>query len=65
MDKAAVAVRNARASIHKKLQDMQKRKEARPDDIRKAHDQMEKLVEKAQKDVKDDFESARKCMEQS
>jgi hypothetical protein len=44
---------------------MQKRKEARPDDIRKAHDQMEKLVEKAQKDVKDTFEAARKGMEQT
>lgn len=65
MDKAASAVRSARAAIHKKLQDMQKRKEARPDDIRKAHDQMEKLVEKAQKDVKDTFESARKGMEQA
>lgn len=64
MDKAATAVRSARAAIHKKLQDMQKRKEARPDDIRKAHDQMEKLVEKAQKDVKDTFEAARKGMEQ-
>lgn len=65
MDKAANAVRSARAAIHKKLQDMQKRKEARPDDIRKAHDQMEKLVEKAQKDVKDTFEAARKGMEQA
>ncbi|PCG93547.1 Ribosome recycling factor [Penicillium occitanis (nom. inval.)] len=65
MDKAAGAVRSARAAIHKKLQDMQKRKEARPDDIRKAHDQMEKLVEKAQKDVKDTFEAARKGMEQA
>lgn len=64
MEKAANAVRSARAAIHKKLQDMQKRKEARPDDIRKAHDQMEKLVEKAQKDVKDTFEAARKGMEQ-
>jgi ribosome recycling factor len=64
MDKAATAVRSARAATHKKLQDMQKRKEARPDDIRKAHDQMEKLVEKAQKDVKDTFEAARKGMEQ-
>lgn len=43
---------------------MQKKKEARPDDIRKAHDQMEKVVEKAQKDIKDTFESARKVMEQ-
>lgn len=65
MDKASSAVRSARAAIHKKLQDMQKRKEARPDDIRKAHDQMEKLVEKAQKDVKDTFEAARKGMEQA
>jgi ribosome recycling factor len=43
---------------------MQKKKEARPDDVRKAHDQMEKVVEKAQKDIKDVFETARKGLEQ-
>ncbi|OKL56870.1 hypothetical protein UA08_07837 [Talaromyces atroroseus] len=64
MDKASNAIRSSRATIHKRLQDMQKKKEARPDDIRKAHDQMEKVVEKAQKDIKDTFETARKTMEQ-
>lgn len=64
MEKASNSVRSSRAAIHKKLQDMQKKKEARPDDIRKAHDQMEKVVEKAQKDIKDTFENARKVMEQ-
>lgn len=64
MDKASNSVKSSRATIHKRLQDMQKKKEARPDDIRKAHDQMEKVVEKAQKDIKDTFESARKAMEQ-
>ncbi|QKX54000.1 uncharacterized protein TRUGW13939_01082 [Talaromyces rugulosus] len=65
MEKAANSVKNSRASIHKRLQDMQKKKEARPDDVRKAHDQMEKVVEKAQKDIKDVFETARKGLEQA
>jgi ribosome recycling factor len=64
MEHASTAVRNSRASFHKKLQDMQKKKEARPDDVRKAHDQMEKVVEKGQKEIKDLFESARKALEQ-
>ncbi|KAH8701148.1 ribosome recycling factor-domain-containing protein [Talaromyces proteolyticus] len=65
MEKAANSVKSSRAGIHKKLQDMQKKKEARPDDIRKAHDQMEKVVEKAQKDIKDVVEMARKTLEQA
>lgn len=65
MEKAANSVKSSRASIHKRLQDMQKKKEARPDDVRKAHDQMEKVVEKAQKDIKDVFETAKKGLEQA
>jgi ribosome recycling factor len=64
MERAANAVRNSRASFHKRLQEMQKKKEARPDDIRKAHDQMEKVVDKGQKDIKDLFETAKKAWEQ-
>jgi len=51
--------------MHKKLQDMQKKKTARPDDVRKAHDQMEKATEKGHKEVKDLFEAARKTLEQA
>jgi ribosome recycling factor len=64
MEHASNAVRNSRATLHKKLQDMQKKKEARPDDIRKLHDQMEKVVEKGQKEIKDLFETAKKAFEQ-
>ncbi|KAF7713229.1 Uncharacterized protein PECH_002216 [Penicillium ucsense] len=64
-EKAAGAVRDARGVIHKRLQDMQKKKIARPDDVRKAHDQMEKVAEKGQKDVKDLFDSAKKSLEQA
>ncbi|KAJ5242353.1 uncharacterized protein N7469_000680 [Penicillium citrinum] len=64
-EKAANTVRDARGSMHKKLQDMQKKKTARPDDVRKAHDQMEKATEKGHKEVKDLFEAARKTLEQA
>lgn len=44
---------------------MQKKKVARPDDVRKAQDQMEKITEKAQKEVKDVFETAKKALERA
>jgi len=65
MERAANSVRKSRSTLHKRLQEMQKKKMARPDDIRKAHDQMEKVVEKGQKEVKDLFETARRSIEQS
>lgn len=49
--------------MHKHLQDLQKKKIARADDVRKAHDKMEKLVEKGQKEVKDLLEVAKKGLE--
>jgi ribosome recycling factor len=51
--------------MHKRLQDMQKKKVARPDDVRKAQDQMEKASDKGQKDVKDLFEAAKRALEQA
>ncbi|KGO65719.1 Ribosome recycling factor [Penicillium italicum] len=45
--------------------DMQKKKLARPDDVRKAHDQMEKVTDQGQKEVKDAFELAKKTLEQA
>lgn len=65
MDRAVNAVRNSRAVLHKRFQEMQKKKEARPDDIRRAHDQMEKVAEKGQKEIKDLFEAAKKAFEQT
>lgn len=63
MERAVGAVRDSRGVLHKRLQDMQKRKSARPDDVKKAQVQMEKLTEKGQKEVKDLFEGARKALE--
>lgn len=64
-EKAAGVVRDSRGAIHKRLQDMQKKKLARPDDVRKAHDQMEKVTDQGQKEVKDAFETAKKTLEQA
>ncbi|KAJ5449701.1 uncharacterized protein N7458_006150 [Penicillium daleae] len=64
-EKAASAVRDSRGAMHKRLQDMQKKKLARPDDVRKAHDHMEKATEKGQKDVKELFDAAKKSLEQA
>lgn len=49
--------------MHKRLQDMQKKKTARPDDVRNATVQMEKVTEKGHKEVKDLFDAARKILE--
>lgn len=64
-EKAAGIVRDSRGAMHKRLQDMQKKKLARPDDVRKAHDQMEKVTDQGQKEVKDEFEGAKKTLEQA
>ncbi|KAJ5139125.1 uncharacterized protein N7515_003973 [Penicillium bovifimosum] len=64
-ERAASAVRDSRGAMHKRLQDLQKKKLARPDDVRKAHDQMEKATDQGQKDVKDAFEGVRKTLEQA
>lgn len=63
MERTIIAVRESRGAVHKRLQDMQKKKIARPDDVRKAQDQMEKLTEKGQKEVKELFDAAKKGME--
>ncbi|GAQ12050.1 heat shock protein SSB1 [Aspergillus lentulus] len=65
MEKAAGAVRESRSVSHKRLQDMQKKKLARPDDVRKAQDQMERLTEKGQKEVKELFDAAKRALERA
>ncbi|KAE8376181.1 ribosome recycling factor [Aspergillus bertholletiae] len=65
MEKATAAVRDSRGSIHKRLQDMQKKKIARPDDVRKAQEQVDKITEKGQREVRDLFEAAKKAMERA
>lgn len=64
MDKAANVVKNSRATQQKKLREMKLKKTVRPDDLKKASDQMEKVVEKGQKEVKDVFEGVKKALEQ-
>jgi ribosome recycling factor len=51
--------------MQKRLRAMELSKAARPDDVRKAHREMEKVVEKGNADVKKAVEAARKAMEQS
>lgn len=63
MERAASSVRDSRGVIHKRLQEIVKKKIARPDDARKSQDKMEKLTEKGQKEVKELFEAAKKVME--
>ncbi|KAL4802859.1 ribosome recycling factor-domain-containing protein [Aspergillus unguis] len=65
MERAASSVRDSRGAIHKRLQNLIKKKTARPDDARKSQDKMEKLTEKGQKEVKDLFETAKKAMERA
>ncbi|KAL4996499.1 ribosome recycling factor-domain-containing protein [Aspergillus recurvatus] len=65
MERAASNVRETRGVVHKRLQEMIKKKIARPDDARKSQDKMEKLTENGQKEVKDLFEAAKKAMERA
>lgn len=65
MEKAASSIRDSRGGVHKRLQDAQKKKIARPDDVKKTHEKMEKVVEKGQKDIKELFEAAKKALEQA
>lgn len=62
---ANVGVRNARGAMQKRLRAMELKKAARPDDLKKAHKEMEKIVEKGVADVKKSVDAARKTMEQS
>ncbi|KAL4912192.1 ribosome recycling factor-domain-containing protein [Aspergillus aurantiobrunneus] len=63
MERAASSVRDSRGAIHKRFQEIVKKKIVRPDDARKSQDKMEKLTEKGQKEVKDLFEAAKRTME--
>lgn len=64
-DTANLGVKNARAAMQKRLRAMELKKTVRPDDLKKAHKDMEKLVEKGHADVKKTVDSARKTMEQA
>ena len=62
---ANVGIRNARGAMQKRLRAMELKKVVRPDDLKKAHKEMEKVVEKGVADVKKSVDAARKTMEQS
>jgi ribosome recycling factor len=64
-DAAHISVRNARAATQKRLRGMEGKKAFRPDDLRKAHKEMEKVVEKGNANVKHAVDAARKTMEQA
>lgn len=49
--------------MQKRLRAMELNKTARPDDIRKGHKEMEKVVEKGNADIKKAVEMAIKAME--
>lgn len=56
-------MKDARAKQQKKLRKLEVSKGARPDDLKKAGTQMEKVVEKGQGEVKRIGESAKKVLE--
>ncbi|KAF7954035.1 uncharacterized protein EAE97_001433 [Botrytis byssoidea] len=62
---ASNGVRNARGAMQKKLRAMEVKKTVRPDDSKKAHKEMEKVVEKGNGEVKKIVDAARKGMEQA
>lgn len=62
---ANVGIRNARGAMQKKLRAMEIKKSVRPDDLKKAGKEMEKITEKGVQDVKKLVDAARKGMEQS
>lgn len=62
-EKASVSIRDARAKQHKKHRAMQSMKGVSPDNLRKAAAEMEKVVEKAQAEVKRTVDGAKKMLE--
>lgn len=57
-------IRMVRGSTQKKLRNLELKKLARPDDLKKAHREMEKIVEKAVAEAKKTVDIAHKSMEQ-
>lgn len=64
-DNANVGIRNARGAMQKRLRAMEIKKTIRPDDLKKASKEMEKIVEKGTADIKKTVDAARKGMEQA
>ena len=62
-EKAGTSVKDARARQQKKLNAMKSSKSARPDDLKKAGEKMEKVVEKGMGEVKRIVDGAKKVLE--
>ena len=62
-DKASTSVRDARGKQQKKLRALQVSKTSRPDDLKKAGTQMEKVVEKGAAEVKRVVDNAKKVLD--
>ncbi len=64
-EQTGLAVRNARGVQQKKLRAMQVAKTVRPDDLKKAGEQMEKVVEKGHAEVQKVVDGAKSVLERS
>ncbi|KAL4798141.1 Hsp70 protein-domain-containing protein [Aspergillus venezuelensis] len=64
-ERAAQSVRESRGVLHKRLQEVIKKRLAQPDEARKSHAKMEKLAEKGQEEIKNLFDAAKKAMERA
>ncbi|KAJ9635089.1 ribosome-recycling factor [Coniosporium tulheliwenetii] len=60
---ANLAVKNARAAHQKKLRSLEKARKVRPDDLQKAHKEMEAVVKRGGEEVKRITEGARRVLE--
>lgn len=63
--KAITAITNTRGVMQKHLRKMEIEKLALPDELKRAHKEMEKIVQEGQKKVKDVVKVAQKAMEQA
>lgn len=60
-DRASMAIRDARGATHKTFKAFKEK----PDEAKKAHENMEKVARKGQDDVKSIMESAQKALERA
>jgi len=63
MEQANLNVKNARQAHQKKLRQMELGKRVRPDDLQKAHKQMEEVVKRGSEQVKDLVDGAKRVLE--
>ena len=63
MERASLEVRNARGDAQKRYRKMELGKKVIVDELRKAHEGMEKVVHKGQEEVKKLYEQAIRSLE--